>query len=278
MIPQIIHYCWLSDEPLPTDIQGYMSTWKRHLKDYEFVKWDFERFPKEKSVWVSEAFDCKKYAFAADYLRLYALYNYGGIYLDSDVEVLQSFDKFLQLNTMMCYENTNGNRYGDIYLEVAAFGVAKGEKWVGDCLKHYENRHFVKENGEMDMVELPKVVWHNLLKNGYTIKDVYNIEEAKNVKSNEIPVFPYEYFSPKNLYTMEVKVTNNTHSIHNYKGSWSPQPILHFFLDLGFKYKNAAWLTQKITLPNRIIKSIKEGVFWEKTKRNLCKNINKTNK
>lgn len=256
MIPKIIHYCWLSNDPLPADIQGYINTWIKHLKDYEFIKWDFNRFPKDKSDWVREAFECKKYAFAADYLRLYALYNYGGIYLDSDVEVLKSFDDFLTLDTMMCYENTSGGEKGTFYLEVAAFGAAKGQQWIGDCLKHYEDRHFINANGEMDMKPLPEVVWSVLSSNGYTLRDVDNIIEAQLVGSKEIPVFPYDYFSPKNLYTMEVTVTDNTYSIHNYKGSWSPQRLRNLFLSIGFKYKTSIALAHYVGIPWRMVKPL----------------------
>ena len=87
MISKIIHYCWLSNDPIPADLQKCMESWKKYLPDYEFMLWNFERFPKSQSKWVSDAFDNKKYAFAADYIRLYALYNYGGIYLDMDVEI-----------------------------------------------------------------------------------------------------------------------------------------------------------------------------------------------
>jgi hypothetical protein len=256
MIPKIIHYCWLSDDPMPKDILGYMSTWQKHLKDYEFIKWDFNRFPKDKSDWVREAFECKKYAFAADYLRLFALYNYGGIYLDSDVEVLKSFDKFLSLDTMMCYENTSGTNNSTFYLEVAAFGVSKGQKWIGDCLKHYEGRHFLKDNGEMDMLPLPEVVWKVLSNDGYVLKDVQNVSEAQSVKEKEIPVFPFDYFSPKNLYSMEVTVTDNTYSIHNYKGSWAPQRLRNIFLGMGFKYKTAMALAHYVGFPWRMVKPV----------------------
>lgn len=278
MIPKIIHYCWLSDDPMPKDFLEYIGTWKNHLKDYEFIKWDFNKFPKDRCPWVSEAFDCKKYAFAADYLRLYALYHYGGIYLDCDVEVLKPFDQFLELNTMMCYENTDEGKNGEIFLEVAAFGSAKGEKWVGDCLKHYDDRHFINEAGEMDMKTLPEIVMDGLVNNGYVIKDVYNVQDAKLVKEKEIPVFPYDYFSPKNLFTMEVTVTDNTCSIHNYKGSWSPRPFLHFLLKMGIKYKYANKINEQtmkafgyVLLPRRVVKSIFEGTFCEKVKKFLSR-------
>ena len=106
MIPKIIHYCWLSKDPIPKDMQMFIDGWYEKLPDYEFMLWDFNRFDIHSSQWVKEAFSKKKYAFAADYIRLYALYNYGGIYMDMDVEVLKSFDPFLKLKTMICFENS----------------------------------------------------------------------------------------------------------------------------------------------------------------------------
>ena len=127
MIPKIIHYCWLSNDPVPSDLQKYMQTWKVKLPDYEFIKWDFKRFPKGKSKWVDQAFDKKKYAIAADYIRLFALYNYGGIYLDMDVEVLKSYDDLLPLSSMICFE-ANGTT-----IEAATIGSEKGCIWVKKC-------------------------------------------------------------------------------------------------------------------------------------------------
>ena len=126
MIPKLIHYCWLSNDPVPESLQRYMDSWKRVLPDYEFVLWNFDNFDKSTSLWVRQAFDNKKYAFAADYIRLYALYNYGGFYLDMDVEVLRSYNEFLQLREVICFENSKDNR-----LEVAAFGVEKGRECQG---------------------------------------------------------------------------------------------------------------------------------------------------
>ena len=85
MIPKIIHYCWLSNDPYPAKIQHCINSWKKKLPGYEIKLWNLQNFPLEKSEWVKQAFEAKKYAFAADYIRCYALYTYGGIYLDSDV-------------------------------------------------------------------------------------------------------------------------------------------------------------------------------------------------
>ena len=102
MIPKIIHFCWLSDDPYPQEIQRCLDSWKKILPDYESWKWDRKRFDINAIPWTKEAFEAKKYAFAADYIRLYALYNYGGIYMDMDVEVLKTFNPFLKLSTMIC--------------------------------------------------------------------------------------------------------------------------------------------------------------------------------
>ena len=97
MIPKIIHLCWLSGDKYPAKIAKCIASWKKNLPDYEIMLWDTKRFDLNSSNWVKQAFEAKKYAFAADYIRFYALYNYGGVYLDSDVEVLKSFNPLLDL-------------------------------------------------------------------------------------------------------------------------------------------------------------------------------------
>ena len=107
MIPKIIHLCWLSGDPYPPKIAKCLETWKKHLADYEIILWDTNRFDLNSSIWVRQAFEKKKYAFAADFIRFYALYHFGGIYLDSDVEVLKSFDDLLDLPYFMGVEKAH---------------------------------------------------------------------------------------------------------------------------------------------------------------------------
>ena len=119
MIPKIIHYCWLSNNPYPEEIVNCINSWKKYLPDYQLMLWNFDRFDIDSSIWVKQAYETKKYAFASDYLRLYALYNYGGIYLDVDVEVINSFDNLLDLPYFIGEENT-------IYaIEAATIGAEK---------------------------------------------------------------------------------------------------------------------------------------------------------
>lgn len=217
MIPKIIHYCWLSDDPVPMDLQNYMKTWKRYLPDYTFIHWNFKKFPKSQSKWVSDAFDNKKYAFAADYIRLYALYNYGGIYLDMDVELLKPYGNMLTLSTMIGFENSKSQG-----LEVAAFGVEKRSSWLKICLDYYDSRSFVNSDGSFNEQPLPGVIKHLLLSNGYSFREVNSISEAASVSGKVIPVFPSDFFSPKNHLNGVIQESNNTYTIHHFAGSWLP--------------------------------------------------------
>lgn len=243
MIPKIIHYCWLSDDPMPPELIKCVDTWHKHLKGYQFIKWDFSVFPKGKSIWVDQAFEKKKYAFAADYIRLYALYHYGGIYLDSDVEVLKSFDDFLDLNDMVCYENSP--RKG---LEVAAIGVSKNRKWVKQCLDYYSNRVFDLGNGMLDTTVMPEVVRDILIRQNWDFQNVDRINDALKVDSSKrIAVFPHEFFSPKSYESGELIITNNTYSIHHFAASWqgTKEKIYQFVGKLIGK-KNAKKLAGEI--------------------------------
>ena len=151
MIPKIIHFCWMSGDPYPPQIQRCINSWKKVLPEYEIWLWDVKRFDINSSIWVKQAYDAKKYAFCADYLRLYALYNYGGIYLDSDVEVIKSFDDLLHLPYFIGYESKK-------YLEAAVIGSEKQNLFLFKILQYYTNRSFRLSSGEQDLLILPKIM------------------------------------------------------------------------------------------------------------------------
>ena len=218
MIPKIIHYCWLSNDPIPENLQKCMDSWKRYLPDYEFMLWNFDRFDKKSSLWVEQAFDNRKYAFAADYIRLFAIYNYGGIYLDMDVEVLKPFNDFLELKTMLCWQN---NADG---VEIAAWGAEKGCKWVKDCLDYYKNKSFIV-NSKQSVTPLPVIVETRLRDFGYNLVDVKSVEEALVVKGDKnIPIFQSDFFSPMSYKNHKLVLTDNTVAIHRFAGSWVEIP------------------------------------------------------
>ncbi len=190
MIPKIIHYCWLSGDVFPESIQKCFDSWNRVLKDYEIWLWDTTRFDIHSLSWTSEAFKAKKYAFAADYIRLYALYNIGGIYLDSDVLVYKSFDDLLDLPYFI----------GEDFLhcfEPAIIGAEKGNPWIKHVMELYSDRHFIMEDGKFDYYGLPRV-FHDRLADRY---EFYSLLSPKDWDSRDncINVFPYDFFNSRDF-------------------------------------------------------------------------------
>ena len=200
-VPKIIHYCWLSDEPYPELVRRCMQSWKEKLSDYEFMLWDKNHFDIHSLFWVEQACAAKKWAFAADYLRLYALYNYGGIYLDSDVEVLKSFDDLLDRPYFFGREHTPDRIENQNSIEAATMGAEKGLPFLKRVMEFYERHDFVKDDGYMDMTTLPTIL-------------------ARKMKGENLDILPMDYFSPKNTRTLELQITKNTYCIHHFNGSW----------------------------------------------------------
>lgn len=198
MIPKIIHYCWLSNDPIPSELREYFDTWKKKLVGYEFIKWDFSKFDKETSFWVAEAYDNKKYAFAADYIRLFAVYEFGGIYLDMDMEVLKSFDDLLEQEYMFAVE-----RPKKPWIEAGCFGAEKGNYFIKKCLAYYEGRHFVKGDGTYDMLPLPQVM-----------------EKVRKENNINLRTYPWQFFTAKSYHTGKECPNDKTYCIHHFAGSW----------------------------------------------------------
>ena len=248
MIPKIIHLCWLSGDPYPAKIARCLKTWEKYLPDYEVMLWDTNRFDLNSSIWVRQAFGKKKYAFAADYIRFYALYHYGGIYLDSDVEVLKSFDGFLDLPYFIGAEKAQTP-------EAAVIGAEKGCDWIKQCLVYYDNRSFIKEDGSLDIKKLPEIMVEqiSMLKpvRMLSINDSLNIRNMDMQK--EVLEFNDSFFSPKVFDSREVEITPYTYAIHHYQNSWfSPKAKAYYrgraFLVKIFGRKNIR-KTEKILMP-----------------------------
>lgn len=208
MIPKIIHLCWLSGDPYPPLIQKCIASWAEFLPDYEVILWDAaalerERFP----AWVYQAVAAKKYAFAADYIRLFALHRHGGFYLDSDVQVVRSFDQFLGEQSVMGRETS-----GD--LEPAVIGSLPAQRWTKSCLDYYQDRPFIKADGQPDQTPLPIIV-------GAVLTESYGLQHgAGYCAAAGLRVHEAAVFSPKCRITSEVLATAATCSIHHFDGQW----------------------------------------------------------
>ena len=198
MIPKIIHYCWLSNDTVPESLKACMDTWKEKLPEYQFILWNFDRFEKSSSKWVSEAFDNKKYAFAADYIRLYALYHFGGIYMDMDIQVIKSFNDLLEQNLMLAYEDEEC--FG---IEAGCFGSEKGNPIIKEILDYYQDRSFIKEDGTFDMLPLPKIMAQTI------------------IRYPNLMIYDRFQFTCKSYTDGKITTKDYTHAIHNFAGSWT---------------------------------------------------------
>ncbi len=210
MIPKIIHLCWLSNDPFPIDIQKCMDSWKKHLPEYEIWLWDTKRFDINSVRWTKEAYEKKKYAFAADYIRLYALYNYGGIYLDSDVFMYKSFNDLLQLPYFI------GQDYEHCF-EAAVIGAKKGTKWIGEILEYYDNRSFIKKDETLDNLPLPRI-FLSTLQSRYRFIRLHRFTKYEH-NEKDFYIFDRDFFNSRN--SCQPRRTKKSYCCHNYAGSWT---------------------------------------------------------
>lgn len=227
MIPKIIHYSWISTDEKPLLVQQCMETWKRYLPDYEFVLWDAERINKEiDSVFVEEAIRCKKWAFAADYVRLYAVYTYGGIWLDTDVEMRESLSAFTERCHFFIGQEAalffaGENAYRDTHLTAHCFGAEPQHPYLKQCLSYYDGRHFILSSNESlpdqmryDQRLLPEIMAKIAAQRGYDQQGIaYN--RVQTFDGGKMTVYPSWYFdAPKSPWK------KNVYCVHQCAMSW----------------------------------------------------------
>lgn len=235
MIPKIIHLCWLSGDPYPDKIRCCIDSWKEFLPDFEIMLWDTKRFDVNSMPWTRQAFEARKYAFAADYIRLYAVYNYGGIYFDSDVEVIRSFDEFLHLPYFL------GSEAVPTSVEMAAFGAEKGTPWLKDAMDYYTDRNFVNDDGTLADKPMP-ILMGRVLRKKYKWTPIQTPDEF-DPDPSKLCVLPLDWFGahPSDRFNgVRYQITENTHSIHHYANSWTD-----FEYDGGPLHKFYYWITGK---------------------------------
>lgn len=206
-IPKKIHFCWMSGEEYPELIQKCINSWKEKLPDYDIKCWNTENFNVNICRYTREAFQVKKYAFVSDYIRLYALYHEGGIYLDSDIEVLKSFDDLLENKAFTGFEKNNST--------VAAwlFGSVKGNPIFKEFLAYYAERPFILPDGSYDLTPNPFPITETCVKHGLVL-------DGNKQQLDFITIYPKDYFCPYNRATEELNITENTYTIHYFNGAW----------------------------------------------------------
>lgn len=228
MIPKIIHYCWFGKNPMPKEFEDNIATWRKNCPDYEFICWNEEKFDVFSVEYVKRAYQMKKYAFVSDYIRLYALFHYGGIYLDTDVELFKPLDCFLKHRYFMGRDRKSKS----IEAEEVGTGLIGSEKnyaWLKEILDVYNSDQLFAPN---DKIYLQTINWvmtaHLFAKKGFR-KD-----NTLQVLDEGLTIYPTTFFSPMDYKTRRIYKTENTYAVHKYAGSWEDKRRKH----LGNLFRN----------------------------------------
>lgn len=207
MIPKIIHYCWFGGNPKPESVVKMIASWKKHCPDYQIIEWNESNFDINFSQYTQDAYHCKKWAFVSDVARLYALYNHGGIYFDTDVEVVKTFDSLLNNDLFLGFE-------GSKYIATSTIGSVARHRLIEDFLNKYKHHSFIDEFGNIDdTTNVERLT--NIIKSQYMVK--WNNTEQY---LSDIHIYPSEYFSPFDYINGKLTKSKHTYSIHWYSQSW----------------------------------------------------------
>ena len=207
MIPKIIHCCWFGRNPKSKLTKKCIRSWKRYCRGYEIVEWNEDNYDISSApLYVRQAYEAKKWAFVTDYVRLQVIYENGGIYLDTDVEMIRRPDKLLSCSAFFGFE---GSKYIATGL---GFGAEKGSPLLKELMDDYSDISFVLEDGAFDATTCPVRNTEVFVKHGLKADGTYQVLE------DGIYFFPTEYFCPVKF----GKITRKTFSVHHYLGSWCP--------------------------------------------------------
>lgn len=215
MIPKIIHYCWFGRNPLPKSALKCIASWKKFFPDYVIKEWNEDNFDVNIIPYTQQAYEAKKYAFVSDYARFWILYHYGGVYFDTDVEVIKPMDDIIKKGPFMGMETSGLNGNGSIAV-APGLGIASNEANPAYrfFLDEYEGLHFYDENNEINHYSMIPMVSHFFVDNGLNGLNK-RIETIAG-----IDIYPTDYFNPYNSRTGELVITENSRSIHWYSASW----------------------------------------------------------
>ena len=244
-IPKKIHYCWFSGDKKPLKIEKCFKSWKKFLPDYEIICWDSDSFDFDSVPIVRKLIEKKKWGTASDYVRLYALYNHGGIYLDSDVEILKDITPLLN-SSFFIGSDWNVRLKNFYYLEAGIFGSVKGHQYLLKCMRHYEainkpldeesfailesfdkieNRSLYDKNGNNRLVIAPIIMAEMMKSYGYE-----NVNKLQQLEE-DITVYPTPI-----LVNHEHKPTKETYAIHWNTGTWINDQHRGFLYKICKKY------------------------------------------
>ena len=243
MIPKLIHYCWFGDNPKPKSVKKCINSWKKYCPDYEIIEWNESNYDVHKNQYMSDAYKEKKWGFVPDFARLDIIYNYGGVYLDTDVEMVKSFDDLLSNDSFFGFENEK------TFFTVAlglGFGAKKNSDIIKFLLDAYSDLSFYNEDGSLRLIPAPVLQTPLFEKLGIILDNSLQ-------SINGITVFPFDFFDPKDRWTGLPIITQNTYSIHHYDSTWVDEKIRKEINDRWKKTKKIRRKDYLIHIPNRVL-------------------------
>ncbi|GLG91695.1 glycosyltransferase family 32 protein [Sellimonas catena] len=209
MIPKIIHYCWFGKGKMPELANKCIESWKKKCPDYEIIEWNEENFDINCCPYVKEAYESKKFAFVTDYVRLYAMYTQGGIYMDTDVEVKKNLDIFLENEAFSGFESKTK-------IQTGIMAAQKELPLFKELLDYYKDRHFIDENGQQDTTTNVVTITKILSSKGFIPNGKYQVVAG-------VTLYPQDYFCPLDDATGIMHDSDNTAAIHWFNKSWVPK-------------------------------------------------------
>lgn len=208
-IPKIIHYCWFGGNKKPKLAEKCIKSWKKYCPDYQIIEWNEDNFDISSCpLYVRQAYESKKWAFVTDYVRLKVVYDNGGIYLDTDVELLKN------LNELLCNKAYFGFESGKYIATGLGFGAEKNATILADIMRQYSEISFIHENGKIDDLSCPMRNTEVFLEYGLIQND------SKQMLKGDILILPTRYLCPISYDTGKMTISKDSYSIHWFSGSW----------------------------------------------------------
>lgn len=207
VIPKKIHYMWLGGRELPPNLRQCIDSWRRYCPDYEIVRWDESNYDVEKCLYMRQAYQNKRYGFVPDYARLDILYRHGGIYMDTDAEVVRNLDSLLYQDAFTSVEKWQVINFG------GCSGAVQGHPSLEVFLRAWESRNFFKDDGTPDTLSSGYVDTRVALDNGYILN-------GQNQTVMGMNIYTYDYFHPYDYMSGKTEMTDDTYAVHHFNGGW----------------------------------------------------------
>lgn len=225
VIPKIIHYCWFGGADIPAQNKEWMTSWKKYCPDYEIIEWNESNYDFKKNKYMYDAYKAGKWGFVPDYARLDIIYNYGGIYLDTDVEIIKNLDELLYQDAFMGVDGTKNISLG------LGFGARPNFHLIKELMEEYDSRSFYNSDGTMNIVAAPTLQIPFFNSRGY-------INNGEFQRIGKLTVYPEKVLSGKCAFTRAIRPTQQTFSIHHYDGSWNSEEKRMRFKSIQELYKS----------------------------------------